>query len=230
MGQEIAQLARERGHHIMTVLDCPDDWIQAGDTLHNADIVIDFSLPETALENIRRAFDLKLPIVTGTTGWYDHLPQARKWCEAEGRALFVAPNFSIGVNLMLQLAEKLAGLLNRFPDYRVSIEEIHHVHKKDTPSGTAIRIAETVVENMVTLKGWSPGENPEQGLLPVISRRIGEETGTHSLSAESKTDRLEITHRAKNRKGFAEGALLAAEWVQGKQGFFTMKELLEFTE
>lgn len=230
MGKEVEQLALQQGHEVRSRLDTEGDWTAAGKALQEGEVVIDFSQPHAAPGNIRRAFDLRIPIVTGTTGWHERLPEVRTWCEDEGQSLFVAANFSIGVNVMLYLAEKMARIMNRFEEYGLSLEEIHHVHKLDSPSGTAIRLAETVLENYHRKKSWTSGKANDVSELEVISRREGEVPGTHILKAESDNDILEIIHRAKSRRGFAAGALMAAEWIQGKPGFHTMKDLLEFTD
>jgi 4-hydroxy-tetrahydrodipicolinate reductase len=230
MGREVEALALAKGHEIMFRLNSEHDWEAAGDKLTVGDVIIDFSWPASAPGNIRRAFDMGIPVVTGTTGWYEQLPNIRIWCEKEDRTLLVAPNFSIGVNIMLRLSETLSRLMNRFREYDLSIEEIHHVHKLDSPSGTAIRLAETVIDQIEYFKSWSDTRDNEKSSLYVASRREGEVTGTHILKAESDHDTLEIVHHAKDRKGFAAGAILAAEWIRGKQGFFTMKDLLEFTD
>ncbi len=230
MGHEVEQLALKKGHEVLFRLNSEEDWTNAGAALHHADVVIDFSWPSSAVGNIRRAFDLDIPIVIGTTGWDAEARHVRNWCLEEKKTLFAAANFSIGVNIMLELTKKLAGMADRFKDYEVSIEEIHHIHKLDAPSGTAIRIAEAYLENQERMKGWTRGEQQEEDRIPVKSIREGEVPGTHVLKAESAYDSLEIIHQAKGRQGFASGALMAAEWVQGRRGFFTMKDLLEWTD
>lgn len=230
MGREVDAMAAVQGHEVLFRLNAAEDWESAGEALKAADVVIDFSWPESAVENIRRAFDLQLPVVTGTTGWYNHLPEVKAWCAKEGHALFVAANFSIGVNLMLELTAKLAKMLDRFPGYTLSIEEVHHIHKLDAPSGTAIRIAEAVLANSGKKKLWLKEASDDPSVLYVASKREGEVAGIHTLKAESEADRLELRHELKSRKSLAAGALLAAEWLQGRKGFFEMKDLLEWTD
>jgi 4-hydroxy-tetrahydrodipicolinate reductase len=230
MGREVDGMASAMGHEVLFRLNAADDWQRAGKELKDAEVVIDFSWPESAVENIRRAFDLHIPMVTGTTGWYDRLPEVKQWCVKEGQALFVSANFSIGISMMLHLSEKMAKMLDRFPGYSLSIEEVHHIHKLDSPSGTAIRIAESVLAHSERKKSWSKEPSAEPSVLHITSRREGEITGIHILRAESDTDRLELFHEAKNRKGLAAGALMAAEWVRGQKGFFGMKDLLELTD
>ena len=230
MGREVEEAATAAGHRVVYRLNSAGDWHKEGQELKKADVVIDFSWPESVLDNIRRAFNLGLPVVTGTTGWYDNLPQAMQWCEKERQSLFVAANFSIGVNVMQHLVGKLARMMDRFGDYTLSIEEIHHIHKKDSPSGTAIRLAEAVRDHSEKISGWTMAQGSDPYKLLITSTREGEEPGTHIVRAESGYDSLQIVHRAKSRKGFAAGALMAAEWLMGKQGFFTMKDLLELTD
>jgi 4-hydroxy-tetrahydrodipicolinate reductase len=230
MGRELDTMATDLGHEVLFRLNAASDWQQAGEALKAADVVIDFSWPESAVENIRRAFDLGLPVVTGTTGWFDRIPEVKAWCTKEGRSLFVSANFSIGITLMLHLTGKLARMLDKFPGYSLSIEEVHHIHKLDAPSGTAIRIAEAVLGHSERKKRWAKEASEDPAVLQVSSKREDEVMGIHILRAESEADRLEITHELKSRKGLAAGALLAAEWLQGRKGFFEMKDLLELTD
>jgi 4-hydroxy-tetrahydrodipicolinate reductase len=230
MGREVDGMASALGHEVLFRLNAAEEWQKAGEELKTADAVIDFSWPQSAVENIRRAFDLHIPVVTGTTGWYDRIPEVKEWCEAEGQSLFVSANFSIGISMMVHLSEKMAQMLDRFPGYSLSIEEVHHIHKLDAPSGTAIRIAEAVLANSDRKKSWAKEPSEDPAVLHVASRREGEIMGIHILRAESAADRLELTHELKDRKGLASGALLAAEWLQGRKGFFGMKDLLELTD
>jgi 4-hydroxy-tetrahydrodipicolinate reductase len=230
MGREIEKIALETGDNILFRLNHTEDWDNAGKALKKGDAIIDFSWPDTARDNIRKAFDLGIPVVCGTTGWDDQLAEVKAWCENEAQTLFVAANFSIGVNVMLHLSGRLARIMDRLKEYDLTIEEIHHIHKLDSPSGTAIRIAEEIINQMREKKGWSAEAGKDPALLQVTSRRQGEVPGTHILKAESENDALEIMHQAKSRRGFATGALLAARFIQGKKGFYTMKDLLELTD
>jgi 4-hydroxy-tetrahydrodipicolinate reductase len=183
-------------------------------------------MPSVAVANIRRSFDMGLPVVCGTTGWNDRLAEVKDWVIQEGQALFFASNFSIGVNIVFQVTRALAELLEKFPGYDVTIDETHHIHKLDAPSGTAITLAEIILSELKSKQNWVKGEATGPGELGIISHRIGEVPGTHSIICESVADKITLTHEAKNRSGLASGAILAAEWLQGKQGFFQMQDML----
>jgi 4-hydroxy-tetrahydrodipicolinate reductase len=228
MGKEIEKAALARGHRIVARLDTAEDWSLQKKNIAKAEMVIDFSTPGTALNNIRNGFDHKLPVVVGTTGWHEAEGVARKWCQEENQAIFVASNFSIGVNVLYNLTEQLSKIVNRLDGYEICLEEIHHIHKLDAPSGTAIKLAEIILDNVERKKLWVNRlqERPEE--LEILSVREGEIPGIHKISCESDSDKLTLKHIAKGRKGFAVGALLAAEWLQGKKGFFEMKDLLHF--
>ena len=228
MGKEIEKAALARGHRIVAKLDRAEEWSLQKKLISKSEMVIDFSMPGTALNNIRNCFDHKLPVVVGTTGWHEAEGIARKWCREEDQAIFVASNFSIGVNILYNLTEQLSKIVNRLDSYEISLEEIHHIHKLDAPSGTAIRLAEIILHNVNRKKLWvnRQQERPEE--LEILSVREGEIPGIHKISCESDSDKLTLKHIAKGRKGFAVGALLAAEWLLGKKGFFEMKDLLHF--
>lgn len=229
MGKEIEKAALARGHQIMAKLDTAEDWSSQKKIISKAEMVIEFSMPGSALNNIRNCFDLKLPVVVGTTGWHEAEGVVRKWCQEEDQAIFVASNFSIGVNILYNLTEQLSRIMNRLDSYEIYLEEIHHIHKLDSPSGTAIRLAEIILGNVDRKKLWvnRPQSGPEE--LQILSVREGEIPGIHKISCESDSDKLTLKHIAKGRKGFAIGALLAAEWLAGKKGFFEMKDLLRFS-
>jgi len=229
MGKEIEKAALARGHQIMAKLDTAEDWSSQKKIISKSEMVIEFSMPGSALNNIRNCFDLKLPVVVGTTGWHEAEGVVRKWCQEEDQAIFVASNFSIGVNILYNLTEQLSRIMNRLDSYEIYLEEIHHIHKLDSPSGTAIRLAEIILGNVDRKKLWvnRPQAGPEE--LQILSVREGEIPGIHKISCESDSDKLTLKHIAKGRKGFAIGALLAAEWLAGKKGFFEMKDLLRFS-
>jgi 4-hydroxy-tetrahydrodipicolinate reductase len=226
MGKEIEAAAKARGHQVIAIFDTPDDWTRNSDLLSMADVVIDFSLPGAAVDNIRRCFDANLPVVEGTTGWNEKLSLVKKWCADENQSLFFSSNFSIGVNMMFSLAERLSVLIDRFDDYNISLEEVHHINKLDAPSGTAIKLAEIILSKIGRKSKWVNHPQTIPGELEIISVREDEIPGIHSILCESGSDSLVIRHEAKNRKGFAMGALLAAEWLTGKKGYFEMKDLL----
>ena len=224
MGKMVEQISRERGHTIVAIWDNSSDrekthWPKDA-------VVIDFSLPETAVENMLFCFREQLPVVVGTTGWYSQLPDVKKMTEELNGTLFYAPNFSLGVNVFFRLNRLMARMMASLTGYRVSVTEIHHVHKLDAPSGTAIQIARDILQFYPELKSWENKENVPDDVLPVISIRRGEIPGTHEVVYRSDVDILSVKHEAKNRKGFALGAVLAAEFIQGKKGIFTMRDLL----
>lgn len=228
MGKEIEKVATSAGHTIVAGVDSGEDWQTLKNKALKADVVIDFSQPEVAVENFEKSFDLGIPIVTGTTGWYDQLPEVVESCEKKNGTLFYAPNFSIGVNLFFMMNKKLAATMSSFQkEYKVSVKEVHHIHKLDSPSGTGIKIADDIVEQHQGLVSWEEGLEVKDGVLSIESVREGEVPGTHIVTYESEADKLTLMHEAKNRSGFASGAVMAAEWVKGKKGVFTMHDLLK---
>jgi len=228
MGKEIEKLALTRKHEVVAKIDNVQDWDRLTPPQKTAEVVIDFSQPEVAIENIERCFNLGIPIVSGTTGWHHRIDEVIESCKTKNGTLFHAPNFSIGVNLFFLMNKKLASLMSSFSDdYSVSLTEIHHIHKIDSPSGTAIKTAEDIIKNHPGITMWKEGEVEEKGILPIISLRDGEVPGTHCIKYESEADSLELKHTAKNRSGFANGALTAADWVKNKKGVFTMSDLLK---
>lgn len=224
MGQEVEKQATERGHIITGKTDDAEDW-KNRDMFRKADVVIDFSVPNSAVDNIYRCFDYHIPIVTGTTGWYNRLEEVSQRCYKEEQTLFYAPNFSIGVNLFFAVNEALAALMDEQQEYKPRISEIHHIHKTDAPSGTAKRLAELIAAKITRYDGWSSAQD-EAGKIPVEASRQGEVPGTHEITYESAIDKITLRHEAKSRKGFALGAVKAAEWVSDKKGLFTMNDYL----
>lgn len=227
MGQEIEKLAIKRGHKIVLILDSLEDWEDLGNRLSEADMAIDFSTPISIVENIYHCFDAGIPIVVGTTGWLDDLEKVRHDCMNRKQCIFYAPNFSIGVNLFFDLNRYLANLMSKWEDYAVSIEETHHIHKQDAPSGTAIVLANDIIRYTERKEKWvkERERNPEE--LGIKSFRTENVPGTHIVRYESEDDSIEIIHTAKNRRGFAMGAILAAEYIIEKKGFFDMNDLLD---
>lgn len=220
MGQLLDRLATEQGDEIVARIDGPG----TDPPLDQMDVAIDFSLPESAFDNIALCLKAGVPVVSGTTGWLDRYQEAVALCEETGGALLYASNFSLGVNLFFALNEQLARLMENAPGYAAHLEETHHIHKLDAPSGTAITLAEGIVENS-DYPAWKKEEAPGLG-LPIRSLREGDVPGTHVVSWSSPVDRIDITHTAHNREGFARGALFAASWLVGKQGVFSMKDVL----
>jgi 4-hydroxy-tetrahydrodipicolinate reductase len=228
MGKEIEKVAIERGHTISATIDTDKDWESEQSAIMNSDVVIDFSQPDTAVQNIKKCFDFNIPVVIGTTGWYDELEKIENICLVKNQSLFVASNFSIGVNILFEMNKRLATIMNSHPEYDVMIEETHHVHKKDAPSGTAITLGNQIINNLARKSDISGAfiENPHD--LMIKSFRIDEVPGTHIVNYSSEIDELELRHVAKSRRGFAVGAIMAAEWIIGKKGFFEMSDMLGF--
>ncbi|MFT4662822.1 MAG: 4-hydroxy-tetrahydrodipicolinate reductase [Patiriisocius sp.] len=220
MGKEVERLALEKGHVISGIVNKSEDaWPEA-------DVAIEFSTPENCLSNYQKAFDLNMPIVSGTTGWYEHIDEIKDLVEGQNKSFLYASNFSIGVNLFFKVNRYLAKLMNKHRDYICQIDEIHHTEKKDAPSGTAITIADDIIEQSETFKSWVNEDTIENNILPILSHREKWVPGTHVVSYQNEIDALEIKHVAKNREGFALGAIFAAEWIHGKIGFFTMNDVM----
>lgn len=228
MGKEIEQIALSRGHVVVLKVDKDNAETYSVEELSKADVAIEFSIPESAVGNIYKCFEANVPVVVGTTGWLNKLNQVQAKCVDNNQALFYASNYSIGVNLFFKLNEYLAKLMNAYPEYNVAMEEIHHVHKLDSPSGTAISLAQQVIEGVKAKEKWvnEPTENKNE--LGIISKRIDEVPGTHTITYSSDVDEISITHIAHNRKGFALGAVIAAEWLAGKKGIYGMNDLMSF--
>jgi 4-hydroxy-tetrahydrodipicolinate reductase len=234
MGKIIEQIAIDRGHSIVLKVDEHNAGTFTDAELKAADVGIEFTRPDAVIGNIRRCFSVGVPVVVGTTGWYDQLPAITEECKSKNATLFHASNFSIGVNLFFQVNEKLAELMSGFPEYKAGIEEIHHIHKLDAPSGTALTIANGIMSKLTRKKNWKLYENDAEVFendseLPIVAIREGEVPGTHTVSYISEVDRIDLTHEAFNRKGFALGAVVAAEWTNGKKGVLTMRDLLRLS-
>lgn len=226
MGHEIEKIALQRGHEIVCTIDINEDDKFNSSEFKNADVAIEFTSPDSALQNYRRAFATNISVVSGTTGWLEHLSEIKQACENDGQTFFYASNFSLGVNIFFALNNYLAKIMNQFPDYDVRMEETHHIHKLDAPSGTAITLAEGILGNMDRKKSWSLNETHNKNELEIKAFREGEVPGIHTVVYESEADSIRITHDAKSRKGFALGAVLAAEFTKGKKGFLGMKDML----
>ena len=220
MGRLIEQVAISRNHSIAAMKDVDTPEID----LSNVDVGIDFSTPEAAFENITTCIEHGIPVVSGTTGWLDRYDNIKALCDERQGAFIYASNFSLGVNLFFALNSYLATLMSSFDDYRSSIEEIHHVHKLDAPSGTAISLAKGIIDKTAYVD-WELNSKTEN-ILPITSKREGEVPGTHTVHYKSDIDDIEIKHTAHSRDGFALGAVIAAEWLQGKSGVFSMKDVL----
>lgn len=228
MGKEIEKIALERGHEITLKIDINSDWTKEKQLLSSADVAIEFSTPQSTIQNIFHSFDVNVPVVVGTTGWMEQLDYVKEVCEKNGQTLFYASNFSIGVNIFFEINKKLAAMMNKQSGYNVSMEEIHHTEKLDSPSGTAIKLAEGILEKYPHKKSWVNTTTDKPEVLGIVSKRIDKVPGTHTVTWSSEIDELEIKHTAHNRKGFALGAVMAAEWVSDKRGVFTMHDMLSF--
>jgi 4-hydroxy-tetrahydrodipicolinate reductase len=220
MGKVIERIALERGHEIVL----KKDEFNTYEGLSTADVAIDFSVPSAAVDNISAAFNANVPVVSGTTGWLEHYDEMIALCNEKKGGFISSSNFSLGVNIFFGLNEYLAKIMRQFDSYKVSMEEIHHIHKLDAPSGTAISLAQGVIENS-NYANWTM-EDAKTNEIRIEAKRIGEVPGTHTVNYDSAIDSIEIKHTAHNREGFALGAVVAAEWLAGKQGIFTMKDVL----
>lgn len=230
MGKMIEQIALGRGHEIVLIVDENNRKDCSGDQLKKADVAIDFSIPGVAVENYKWCFDNGVPVVSGTTGWLEKWDEVIACCQAKNGGFFYASNYSVGVNIFFQLNKFLAKMMGSFKDYKVFIEETHHIHKLDAPSGTAITIAEGILDNHPAYHSWKldeAGKDMPTDVLPVTAKRIGEVPGIHSVVYKSSVDEIEIHHSAFSREGFAQGAVLAAEFLNGKKGIYGMEDLLK---
>lgn len=235
MGQIIERFALERGHEIVLKVGIENLEDFTLDNLKKADVAIDFSTPDSAVENIEKCFEVNVPVVVGTTGWYGELQKVKNRCEESNNTLLYGSNFSIGVNIFFHLNKVLAKLMNNYPAYDVLVEEIHHTQKLDSPSGTAMTIAEGIIENVERkdewineLEGTAIDEVVKNEQLLVKSYRIENISGTHSVLYSSEVDDIEIKHTAHSRAGFALGAVVAAEWLHDKKGFYNITDIFNF--
>lgn len=220
MGKMIEGIALGRNHEIVAKIDM--DTVEIDFSI--IDVAIDFSMPQSAFSNIKKCLDNNVPVICGTTGWLEDYEKVVQLCEEKNGAFIYASNFSLGVNIFFELNNHLAGMMGNLAQYKVQIEEIHHTQKLDTPSGTAITLAEGIVSNS-DYEGWKL-EGKDEHIVPITSKRIGNVPGTHSIDYQSDVDSIEIKHTAHNREGFALGAVTAAEWIIGKKGVFTMRDVL----
>ena len=228
MGKTIERIALERGHEIVSVIDVDNTADFDSEGFKSADVAIEFTAPQVALSNYRRAFASGVAVVSGTTGWTDQLPELKKEIEANGNTLFWTSNFSLGVNIFMAVNKYLAGIMNEFPNYNVEMTEIHHTQKLDAPSGTAITLAEEIIEKLDRKNKWVKEIEKNSTELAIKSIREGQVPGIHTVHYESSVDSITITHDAKSREGFALGAVVAAEYTCGKKGLLGMKDMLKF--
>lgn len=228
MGKTIERIAKSRTHEIVSIIDINNQDEFKSDAFKSADVAIEFTQPTVALENFRKSFDAGVPLVSGTTGWTEQLPLVKEIIAEKDATLFWSSNFSLGVNIFMAVNENLAKMMNQFPYYNVGMTEVHHTHKLDAPSGTAITLAEGIIKNLDRKQHWSKETEQESTDIAIKSVRDGEVPGIHTIKYESNVDSITITHDAKSREGFALGAVVAAEFVKGKKGLLGMKDLLKF--
>ena len=228
MGHAIEEIAVQRGHEIVLKINDLNLEDLTKENIQKAEVAIEFTNPDSAVQNILFCLNEKVAVVCGTTGWLKNLKTVEDKCKEVNGSFLYASNFSVGVNIFFELNKKLATLLKPHPSYNVSIEEIHHTQKKDAPSGTAITLAEEIIEVSGKKTQWINSESGHENELSIISKRMDEVAGTHSVKYTSAIDDIEIIHTAHNRKGFAEGAVLAAEFISDKKGIFSMKDVLNF--
>lgn len=238
MGKIIEKIATDRKHEIVLKIDYNNLDELTAENLQQADVAIEFTTPSSVLSNINRCFEAKVPIIVGTTGWYDQLDEIRQRCEDEDNTLLYATNFSVGVNIFFHINKLLAKVMNNYPYYDVQVEEIHHTQKLDSPSGTGITIAEGIIENLDAKKDWanilvvdgkSNDDNVKNDTLLIESYRMDSVPGTHTVIYDSEVDSIEFKHTAHNRNGFALGAVLAAEWLKDKKGFHSVNDMFNFS-
>ncbi|ASU36441.1 4-hydroxy-tetrahydrodipicolinate reductase [Mucilaginibacter xinganensis] len=238
MGKIIEKIATDRKHEIVLKIDQDNQHELTAENLQLADVAIEFSTPHTVLGNIEHCLNAGVPVIVGTTGWYSNIQQLKEQYERSSTAMLYATNFSVGVNIFFHVNKVLAKLMNNYPYYDVQIEEIHHTQKLDSPSGTAITIAEGIIDNLDSKKDWvnvltadgaeNSDDNVKGDQLLIESFRIDGVPGTHTVIYDSEIDSIEFKHTAHNRNGFALGAVLAAEWIQGKTGFYSVNDMFDF--
>jgi 4-hydroxy-tetrahydrodipicolinate reductase len=229
MGKTIEELAHKNDHKIELKIDenSLEDFTE--ENLRKVDVAIEFSTPEVAFDNIVKCINSGVPVVSGTTGWLNRFDDIVELCRIENGAFFYSSNFSLGVNIFFKLNQYLAKIMNKFPDFEVSIEETHHIHKIDAPSGTAITLAEDIIKNIDNKTGWQRDEITDDSRIAIKSHRIGEVPGIHLIRYDSPIENIDIIHSTKSRIGLAMGAITAANFIIGKTGVFGMDDLLELT-
>jgi 4-hydroxy-tetrahydrodipicolinate reductase len=220
MGKEIEKIAISRGHEVLIKKD-----VDALIDITSADVAIEFSVPDAAFNNISNCIKNNVPVISGTTGWLDKYEDAVSLCKKEKGTFLYASNFSLGVNIFFELNKQLAKMMRTLENYTISMEEIHHTKKLDAPSGTAITLAKGIIENS-SKENWELGENTSKENIPIVAKRIPDVPGTHTILYTAEVDSIKIKHTAHSRKGFALGAIIAAEWILGKTGVFSMKDVL----
>ena len=226
MGKEIEKIALDRGHEIVLKIDITNPEDLTVRNLQKADLAIEFTMPTSAIANYQLCFEAGIPVVSGTTGWHERQAEVFENCRNLNGTFFYTSNFSLGVNIFFALNKKLATMMSGYSEYKIGMTEIHHIHKLDAPSGTAITLAEGIIENIPSKTKWVNQETDNNSEIGIISERIDEVPGTHIIKYDSEVDYIEITHCAKSRKGLAFGAVLAAEFSYGKKGILSMNDLI----
>ncbi len=227
MGKTIENLGLKQGHSFPLIVDLNNSQDLNPENVKGIEVAIEFSAPASAPENIRRCLELGLPVVSGTTGWNSRIEEINQFCISQNGAFFRASNFSIGVNILFAMNRQLARIMDKFPQYRVSLEEVHHIHKLDAPSGTGITLAEGLIEELGSSKRWTLEKSDDPSEIHISAIREGEVNGRHTVCYESSLDSISLMHDAKSRLAFAEGALLAASYIRERKGVFGMSELLD---
>lgn len=228
MGREIEKICRARGHNIVCTIDVNEEDKFKSDEFKSADVAIEFTSPDSALNNYKKAFAANVPVVSGTTGWLNNIDEVKDACEKDGQTFFYASNFSLGVNILFAVNKYLANIMNDFDDYEVHVDETHHIHKLDAPSGTALTIADDILESITRKKQWALDKQNNAEDLRINAYREGEIPGIHTITYDSDVDTITLSHNAKSRKGFALGAVVAAEFTAKHKGFLGMQDLLPF--
>jgi 4-hydroxy-tetrahydrodipicolinate reductase len=228
MGRMIEETALQRGHHVLVKIDKDNAADFTKETLAAADVAIEFTAPDSAFENVKRCIEFGVPVISGSTGWNQQMDWIKRYCLEKEGAFLHTSNFSIGVNIFFEINTLLARLMAAQPEYDVHIKEIHHAQKLDKPSGTAVSLAEQVMAHLTRKQAWTIEKANDPGQLLITSERTDPAPGTHHVMYTSQIDDIEIIHTAHNRKGFARGAVLAAEFINGRKGVFSMKDVLGF--
>lgn len=228
MGKAIHEIALQKNIDVALIIDIENRNTVTKEELQQVDVAIEFTSPHTAVENIKWCFDANVPVVVGSTGWTTQLDEIKKYATENNKAFLFAPNFSIGVNIFFEVNRYLAKIMNEHNEYNINLEEIHHTEKKDAPSGTALHAALDILKKIERKTNWENNETNDGSVLSIISKREENVPGTHVITYESSIDRIDLIHTAHNRKGFAGGALLAAEWLVGKKGAYSMEDVLGF--
>ena len=228
MGHEIEKIAIERGHTIVSIIDADNISDFDSPAFKSADVAIEFSTPSSAFSNYQKCFEANVPVVAGTTGWLEHMDEIKAACADGKQTFFYASNYGIGVNIFFALNKYLAKIMNNYPSYNVKMEEIHHIHKLDAPSGTAITLAEGIIDSVDRKSRWNLENEENPADISIHCVREGEVPGIHEIVYESEFDAISIKHDSKNRKGLALGAVMAAEFTNGKKGFLGMNDMYNF--